>query len=386
MESRKRIAILYSANYNNNTGAVIYLQNIIKHFLALENNIKPHLIILYTGSSPLDEIRLLQYPYVQYADMDKLPSLLVRGLNKLSRIIFGRNWFTPFIRADFAFPAYPLESLRKVKHMIYWKEDFQENYYPQFFDSKSMEYVKQFFKSLQKKPSQKIVLSSYAAQKDLVRFYPQVNNPVHVFRFVSLLPEIQTEQFENIRMRFTLQYKYFIVCNQFWPHKNHSLVLDAVNILKKSGIKNFTVVFTGKTTSSRDADYFPALQRYIQEHGLEPHIVITGFLSREDQLLLMKQSLAVIQPSLFEGWSTVIEDAKALNKYVLAADLPVNMEQADRNVSFFERHSAPQLAGLMREVLDGKITIDTLDYSIQINACRKSLIGLFELTPQSVNQ
>ena len=33
-----------------------------------------------------------------------------------------------------------------------------------------------------------------------------------------------------------------------------------------------------------------------------------------DQLRLMKESLGVIQPSLFEGWSTVIEDAKALNK------------------------------------------------------------------------
>lgn len=380
MTPRKRIAILYSVSYNNNTGVVIYLQNIIKHFLAFEDQLKPHLIILYSASSPLDEIRQLQYPYVEYTDMDKLPSLLIRGLNKIIRMISGHNWFLPFIKADFAFPAYPLESLRKVKHMVYWKEDFQENYYPQFFDAASMAYVRQFFQSLQQDPKQKLVLSSYEAQKDLGRFYPLVKNPVHIFRFVSLLPALNPELLPTVLDKFRTGNKYFIVCNQFWPHKNHMLVLEAVHILHASGVKDFKVVLTGKTTSTRDKEYFPSLQKYIQEHKLEPYIVITGFLSREDQLLLMKHSLAVVQPSLFEGWSTVIEDAKALNKYVLAADLPVNMEQTDRNISFFERHSAGQLADLMQMMLEGKNNVEPLDYSIQIEGCRKSLIELFDLT------
>lgn len=381
MKPRKRIALLYSVNYNNNTGAVIYLQNIIKHFLALEDDLKPHLIILYSASSPLDEIRLLQYPFVEYSDMDKIPSLLIRGLNKISRMISGRNWFLPFIKADFAFPAYPLDSLRKVKHMIYWKEDFQENYYPQFFDFKSIEYVKQFFKALQNRPSQKLVLSSYAAHDDLKRFYPEVKNPVHIFRFVSLLPVIPPGQFASAGKKFGLLEPYFIVCNQFWPHKNHMLVLEALNLLKNSGRSGFRVVFTGKTTSTRDPDYFSVLQHHIRNHGLDPYVVITGFLSREDQLALMKNAMAVIQPSLFEGWSTVIEDAKALNKFVLAADLPVNMEQSDRNIAFFGRHDAGRLAALMEDVLASRIQVEVLDYSTQINSSRKSLSELFQLVP-----
>ncbi len=37
-----------------------------------------------------------------------------------------------------------------------------------------------------------------------------------------------------------------------------------------------------------------------------------GFIDRGEQLQLMKNSIAIVQPSLFEGWSTVVEDTKAM--------------------------------------------------------------------------
>jgi glycosyltransferase involved in cell wall biosynthesis len=52
-----------------------------------------------------------------------------------------------------------------------------------------------------------------------------------------------------------------------------------------------------------------------------------GFIDRREQLLIMKGARAVVQPSLFEGWSTVVEDAKAMNQFVIASDLEVHKEQ-----------------------------------------------------------
>ena len=45
---------------------------------------------------------------------------------------------------------------------------------------------------------------------------------------------------------------------------------------------------------------------------IKKYISILGFISRQDQLSLMRDAIAVIQPSLFEGWSTVVEDCKAI--------------------------------------------------------------------------
>ena len=76
---------------------------------------------------------------------------------------------------------------------------------------------------------------------------------------------------------------------------------------------------------------------------------ILGLIPRVDQIQLMRRCLAVIQPSLFEGWSTVIEDARALGKPMLVSDFPVHLEQNPPHTYFFERHNPDQLASLMYE-------------------------------------
>ena len=76
-----------------------------------------------------------------------------------------------------------------------------------------------------------------------------------------------------------------------------------------------------------------------------------GFIEREEQLILLKNAQAVIQPSLFEGWSTVIEDVKAQNNYIIASNLGVHQEQLIDypNYSLFDPKSATDLAEKMQQ-------------------------------------
>jgi hypothetical protein len=57
----------------------------------------------------------------------------------------------------------------------------------------------------------------------------------------------------------------------------------------------------------------------------------------------------VIQPSLFEGWSTVVEDARCLGKKLILSDFPVHLEQDPPGSVFFDRNSPEQLADLIGE-------------------------------------
>jgi len=52
----------------------------------------------------------------------------------------------------------------------------------------------------------------------------------------------------------------------------------------------------------------------------------------------------VIQPSLFEGWSTVIEDARALGRPVIASDIPVHREQLGDTARYFIPRDPASLA------------------------------------------
>jgi hypothetical protein len=73
-----------------------------------------------------------------------------------------------------------------------------------------------------------------------------------------------------------------------------------------------------------------------------------GLISRSDQLLLMRNSQAVIQPSLFEGWSTVIEDAKSLQVPVIASNLKVHIEQLGKDGCYFDPHDPEALGEILR--------------------------------------
>ena len=65
----------------------------------------------------------------------------------------------------------------------------------------------------------------------------------------------------------------------------------------------------------------------------------------------MKKSYAIVQPSLFEGWSTVVEDAKCLNKFIFLSNLNVHLEQNPRNVSYFDPRDESDLVDKLLNVI-----------------------------------
>ena len=62
---------------------------------------------------------------------------------------------------------------------------------------------------------------------------------------------------------------------------------------------------------------------------------------------LMQASTALLNPSLFEGWSTTVEEARAAGVPMLLSDLPVHREQAGELATYFDRNSAASLADAM---------------------------------------
>ncbi len=82
---------------------------------------------------------------------------------------------------------------------------------------------------------------------------------------------------------------------------------------------------------------------FISQHDLRDRIAVLGLIPREDQLQLMRRCVAVVQPSLFEGWSTVVEDARSLGKPIVLSDLAVHQEQAPPDGLLFDRTSSVSL-------------------------------------------
>jgi glycosyltransferase involved in cell wall biosynthesis len=159
-----------------------------------------------------------------------------------------------------------------------------------------------------------------------------------------------------LRAKFNLPVEYFFSPNQFWAHKNHLVVIKAAQILKQKG-KPVVIAFSGKENDNRNPGYTEELKKYVIDNQLEDVIRFLGFLDRREQLMLMKNAKAVIQPSLFEGWSTVIEDAMAMNQVVIASDLDVNIEQLGDKGFFFDKKSEKYLSEVIISVLSTDIQV-----------------------------
>jgi glycosyltransferase involved in cell wall biosynthesis len=92
----------------------------------------------------------------------------------------------------------------------------------------------------------------------------------------------------------------------------------------------------------------------------------------------MKHAKAVIQPSLFEGWSTVIEDAMAMNQVIIASDLEVNAEQLGENAIYFKRNCAVDLANCIEKIDKSHGLTINYDYSKKISDFAEGIQALID--------
>jgi len=63
----------------------------------------------------------------------------------------------------------------------------------------------------------------------------------------------------------------------------------------------------------------------------------------------MRQSVCVLNPSLFEGFGLSVDEANCLGKRVLLSDLPVFREQAHPDAAYFEPTRLSELVEKMAE-------------------------------------
>jgi hypothetical protein len=195
-----------------------------------------------------------------------------------------------------------------------------------------------------------MVLSSQMALDDTERWVSEPHAPLVKLHFPALIePDVTDADPAVTRRALGLPDQYILNCNQWFRHKNHVTLLTAVALLARQGLR-IPCVFTGLTEDPRWPDHFPTLQGYIDEHGLADDVYLLGHVPRAQQLQLIRGARIIVQPSLFEGWSTIVEEARALGKEIIVSDIPVHREQSPPMAEFFEPQDAEQLAAKLREV------------------------------------
>jgi glycosyltransferase involved in cell wall biosynthesis len=165
-------------------------------------------------------------------------------------------------------------------------------------------------------------------------------------RFAIKPSDVSPAQSRAIADQYHLPDTFFFLPNQFWVHKNHECVVDALRLLSAEG-NRIVVAASGLQADLRRPDHFPRLQARIRDAGLERSFLLLGLIPHDHVLALMRSCAALINPSAFEGWSTTVEEAKAMGTPMILSSLNVHKEQAEDQALYFDKDSPEQLAGIL---------------------------------------
>jgi len=326
-------------------GGELYVRNLFMALLAYRERASSDLsfeLIIFTAdpSSLLD-----RHPaFTSADDIVACPRMNDGALGRLSlipRLLLSGT--------DFAYPCYsPLPPWPGL-HGSAWIVDFQYEHYPSLFSQKELQ-RRRLSAALLAQLMSHVVFSSRDALGDFRHFFPRSRAHTHVLHFHSFPdPSLWEADPGEVRVRYGLPSRYLICCGQFWAHKNHLLLLDALAAALEDEPDMF-LVFTGHPVDLRNPSHLDTFLGRLHLLGLRPATALLGLIPRQDQLQLIRAAVAVVQPSLFEGWSTVVEDARSLGRPLVLSDIPVHLEQQAPRSHLFSATSSVELRQKLIEV------------------------------------
>ncbi len=339
---------------------------------------------LFTGRA-LEPVWHAQF--APLADIVRIPQLPAR-LNRWLR--FGNRALAREIRArgiDFLFPLtyentstlglhFPIAPTLRATRWAGWIPDFQHRHLPRLFTATDLQLRDEGITHLAAE-APAIVFSSETSARDYREFWLDGKARPFVLHFCTVPDEAWFRgDSATVQKQHALPDRFLLVSNQFWQHKNHETVFAALGILAQRGIRPH-LACTGSLEDYRGKAHVAKLREQIAALGIAEQVALLGLIPRAEQVQLMRRCVAVVQPSLSEGWSTVVEDARLLGKPVVLSDLAVHREQNPPGARFFARESAEELAAAIADTWASLAPGPDLVAEEKARATAREAVGVF---------
>jgi glycosyltransferase involved in cell wall biosynthesis len=277
-----------------------------------------------------------------------LAAAVTLGIDRAAAAEFRSN------RIDVVFESARFFGWRLPFPAIAWFPDFQHRRLPHFF-SPVVRWRRELGFRAQIASGRTILLSSESALHDFRKFYPGSTSNISVVRFATWpAADSLSADPPTVIAQYNLPSRYFYLPNQFWRHKNHQVVINALALLKRRGL-DVVVAASGSKDDPREPNYFGDVMKDVMNHGLEENFRYLGMIPLAHVYALLRGSTALINPSRIEGWSTSVEEAKSFGVPMILSDIDVHREQTGGVARYFNADNAEALANHLSDSLqDGK--------------------------------
>lgn len=247
--------------------------------------------------------------------------------------------------------------ITKIPNITYYP-DLQHKYLTDFFTKEEIESRDKVIRDLLLN-SKVMAVNSMDVKNDLSKFFCSEIKNCQIFNLpyspMLMQPGWLDDLPTDIEEKYQLPKRYFLISNQLWIHKSHITAFAALaKLVKNPDFSDLKIICTGPTTDYRFPEYFSELKAKIKEMAMDDKVVFLGLIPKREQIEIMKKSVAIIQPTLFEGdpGGGSFYDAVSLGVPAIISDIKVNLEASgELNSFFFKTKDADDLKEKMEQVL-----------------------------------
>ena len=174
-----------------------------------------------------------------------------------------------------------------------------------------------------------IMVDSSVGKEDVIYCYPEVDpNKIVILPFLSppyLEPSMTISVAKRALRPFDLASPFIYYPAQFWSHKNHLNLVEAMHILHKRGHK-LGLALIGSTKV--DFSTYNSVIAKIKEYHMSKYIKYLGYVENKVVSALYKQALAMVMPTFMGPTNIPVLEAWVMGTPVITSDIRGCREQA----------------------------------------------------------
>lgn len=282
-------------------------------------------------------------------------------VRKIIKFVFNQDLILKYFIKKYKINVISHSEPQKKIRSICWIPDFQHVYLSSFFSKSEIKRRNILFNEYLNK-SDHLIVSSLNSFNHLKKFYKKNINllKISVLRFVPKINFTDIKKKKLTMKKYKLNKDYVYIPNQFWKHKNHNILIDTAQILKKKKYK-LQFVLTGNIFDKNENSTFNEFQKKISIYKVQDYFNILGFLDYREVVNLIYHAKILLNPSLFEGWSTTVEEGKIFNKDMILSNLKVHKEQCKDDAVYFNPSDANDLSNKLIKLIKVKKKLKSIN-------------------------
>lgn len=245
--------------------------------------------------------------------------------------------------------------------------DIQEQYFPEYFSEADLLARREIYPEICRASTTLVTVSEFCKRSMVEKFgiEPEKVEVVYNAPQAGLVDRDPDDQ--GVWRREPLPDRYLFYPANCYPHKNHRLLLDALVRLRGEGRDIPAAVFCGFELPGGFA-----LRSEIARRGLSEHCRVFEEVEVDELRYLYRHALALVVPTLFEGFCMPAVEAMACGCPVVCSDLPALREVAGEHALYFEPDHLERLCERIERVATDGALRDELTRGGRLTAQRFS--------------